>query len=96
MPLSDQENRLPGQFEALSAANIAARHHVVNSHHVGASFRELLAVMVIRPARDLRLLCSNHPADGKRIFLAAVRAHQGNLLGLFLLVIESLLVHSDP
>jgi len=91
---SDQKYRLSGQIEPFPAANIAARNHVVDSHHVRTGFCKLLAIAIVRTARDLGLLGPDDPAHWKGALLPAVRANQRNLLGLFFLVVKSFFVHS--
>lgn len=89
----NQEDGLAGQIKTLAAADIAAGDHIVDANHVGTRLGELLLVLFVGASGSLRFLGAHHPADRIGVFLAAVRAIERKLLGLFLLVVEALFVH---
>ena len=86
---------MAGQVEAFAAANVAAGDHVVNADHVRAGFREMRAVFFMCAGRELIFFGAELPAYRIRIFLAAVRTGQRNLLGFLFFVIEFSFVHGE-
>jgi len=75
--LGSQDDALPREFESLATANVPAGDHFVDANHIGARIGETLAVLRPGAAREFFLFGAHHPANGIRIFLAAMRANQG-------------------
>src|SRR5579862_5561145 len=79
--IGNEHDALPGEFESLSAAQVAARDELIHADHVGASLRETLLVFLAGAARQFFLFRADHPAHGIGAFLVAVRANQSEVFG---------------
>src|SRR5438105_609491 len=82
-------------IKALAAAQVLARHLVVEQHHVALGFLKTGAVAFIRAGRDAVLLLANHPAQFVRLGRLAERAMQGCRFGGLRFGIKGAFVHSS-
>ena len=91
--IGGEYDALACQFEAFATTNIAAGNHFVDTHHIRARIGEAPLIFLAGAARQLLLFRADHPANGIRIFLAAMRTHQGQSLGLRSLGVKLAFIH---